>query len=261
MPRFKLTLEYAGTRFHGWQIQKNARTVQGELVQAIGKAAGRAPLEVYGSGRTDRGVHALQQVAHVDLQTDLAPARLLDAINGELPADVNLLAVERVSHRFHARHGATGRCYLYQISRRRTAFAKPFVWWVQERLDLEPMRHAAALFVGLRDLRSFSADAPDEKSTRVQIDAVEVGAQNELVLIRVRGSHFVWKLVRRMVGVLVAVGQRQLEPQDVQRFLRHDSPIPARLTAPASGLFLERVLYEGEQYESPLQSVAFFGGL
>jgi tRNA pseudouridine38-40 synthase len=204
-------------------------------------------------------VHALQQIAHLDLETDLSPESLRDAINGELPADINLLAVERAPHRFHARHGAVGRCYLYQICQRRTAFAKPFVWWVHERLELERMRDAAALFVGLRDFRSFTADTPDEKSTRVQIDAVEIAAHGDLVLIRVRGSHFVWKLVRRMVGVLVAVGQRQLEPQDVARFLGHDSPIPARLTAPASGLFLERVLYEGERFDEPLRPVATIG--
>src|SRR5262245_47676086 len=128
MARFKLCLEYAGTRYSGWQIQRNARTVQGELQRAIREATGRDPFELYGSGRTDAGVHALRQVAHADLETRSAPEALRIAINDQLPSDVNVLSVERVSRRFHARHAAVARSYLYQISRRRTAFAKPFVW-------------------------------------------------------------------------------------------------------------------------------------
>jgi tRNA pseudouridine38-40 synthase len=125
MPRFKLTLEYVGTRYRGWQIQKNARTVAGELHQAVKTVAGRDPGELYGSGRTDAGVHALHQVAHLDLETRLPPAQLLWRINEELPADINVLALEPAAHRFHARHAAVARSYLYQIARRRTALASP----------------------------------------------------------------------------------------------------------------------------------------
>ena len=106
MPRFKLTLEYVGTRYRGWQVQKNARTVAGELQRAVKAVAGREPGELYGSGRTDAGVHALQQVAHLDLETRLPPAQLLWRLNEELPADINLLALEPAPRRFHARHAA-----------------------------------------------------------------------------------------------------------------------------------------------------------
>src|SRR5436305_9382120 len=112
MPRFKLRLEYVGTRYSGWQIQKNARTVQGELQQAIAEAGGRRDFELYGSGRTDAGVHALGQVAHLELQTTLLPDKLRYAINDLLPADINVLSLEKALHRFHARHGAIGRSYL-----------------------------------------------------------------------------------------------------------------------------------------------------
>jgi len=128
MPRFKLRLEYAGTRYSGWQVQKNARTVQGELQRAIREATGHDPFELYGSGRTDAGVHALCQVAHADLETASSPEVLRLALNDQLPADIHVLSVERVSRKFHARHAALARSYLYQVSRRRTAFAKPFVW-------------------------------------------------------------------------------------------------------------------------------------
>ena len=136
VPRFKLIIEYAGTRYSGWQIQKNARTVQGEIDRAVRTVTGRRDFELYGSGRTDAGVHALAQVAHLDVSTELPAESLRRRLNDELPADINLLAAEIVPHRFHARHDAAARAYLYQIARRRTAFAKAYVWWVKEPLDL-----------------------------------------------------------------------------------------------------------------------------
>ena len=244
MPRYKLTLEYAGTRYSGWQIQKNARTVQGELNRAIHEAVGSSRFETYGAGRTDAGVHALEQVAHVDLSVTLPPLTLLTRVNDALPADINVLAAERVAPRFHARHSAIARSYLYQVALRRTAFAKPFVWWVREPLDVARMQAAASALVGLSDFRAFTDDDPEEKSTRVLVDHVDVEQQGSLVLTRVVGSHFLWKMVRRLVGVLVEVGRGGLDTGDVPRLLAGDSSLPARLTAPASGLFLERVFYE-----------------
>ena len=130
MPRFKLTIEYAGTRYRGWQIQKNARTVQGELARAVTEVTGRERFDLHGAGRTDAGVHALAQVAHLDIATTLPPATLAARLNESLPADVNVRRVETTDHRFHARRDAVARRYVYQLARRRTAFAKPFVWWV-----------------------------------------------------------------------------------------------------------------------------------
>src|SRR6476660_2116181 len=167
MPRFKLLIEYAGTRYSGWQIQQNARTVQGEIARAIATATGRQDFELYGSGRTDAGVHALAQVAHLDIYTRLAPEQLRRAINDELPADVHVRSVASAPHRFHARHDAKSRSSLYQISRRRTAFGKPYVWWVREPLNVTRMREAASYFTGMRNFEAFTDDDPAEKSTRV----------------------------------------------------------------------------------------------
>ncbi len=175
MPRFKLVIEYAGTRYSGWQIQKNARTVQGEIDRAIREVAGRREFELYGSGRTDAGVHALAQVAHLELYTSLAPEPLRRRLNDELPADIHIRTLEKAAHRFHARHDAVSRSYLYQISRRRTAFAKPFVWWIREPLDLDAMRRAAEAFVGRQDFATFSDDDPEEKSTVVELERLEAG--------------------------------------------------------------------------------------
>ncbi len=247
MPRFKLTLEYAGTRYSGWQIQKNAKTVQGEIDRAVREVTGRKTFELYGSGRTDAGVHALAQVAHLDIATSLPPETLRRRLNDELPADINILNLETASHRFHARHSAVGRSYLYQIATRRTAFGKALVWWVREPIDLDRMRAAAAVFGGMQDFQSFSDDDPEETSTKVLVEAIRIDRAGDLVLVRVEGSHFIWKMVRRIVGVLVAAGTGAVTPDDVRRFLREKSGTPATLTAPASGLFLERVYYEGDR--------------
>jgi tRNA pseudouridine38-40 synthase len=255
MPRFRLLIEYAGTRYSGWQIQKNARTVAGELDRAIRETTRRREFELYGAGRTDAGVHALGQVAHLELYTDLTPAVLRTKINDALPADIYVRAVDKVPHRFHARHDARQRSYVYQISRRKTAFFKPYVWWIKDRLDAGAMRGAATAFVGMRDFASFSADEPDEKSTKVLIDRIEIAEDGDLVLIRIAGSHFLWRMVRRIVGVLAAVGRGEMRVEAAATFLDERSDVPATLTAPASGLFLEAVSYGDEEMPGPLRAV------
>jgi tRNA pseudouridine38-40 synthase len=253
MARFRLDLEYVGTRYSGWQAQKNARTVQGALHEAVRRVAKRTDFESYGSGRTDAGVHALHQVAHLDLESRLPPETLRRALNDELPADIHLLQVAKVARQFHARHSAVGRSYLYQIARRRTAFGKPFVWWIRDPLDAKAMAAAAAVFEGLHDFRSYADADPAERSTRVKVERTQVMEAGDLVLVRVLGSHFLWKMVRRMVGVMAEVGRGSLKPADAERFLREPSEVPAPLTAPPSGLFLERVLYEGDPPPGPLR--------
>lgn len=243
MPRYKLIIEYAGTRYSGWQIQKNARTVQGELHKALGEALSNPQFETYGSGRTDAGVHALAQVVHLDVPSVLPTNTLVARINDGLPHDINVISAERMPPRFHARHSAIARHYLYQISRRRSAFHKPYIWWVKDELDIARMREAAARLTGFADFRAFTDDDPEEKSTQVLLTRLEITEADPLILVHVSGSHFLWKMVRRLVGILVACGKGDLSPQQVEKLLTSDSPLPAQLTAPAAGLFLERVDY------------------
>lgn len=252
--RFKLTIEYAGTRYHGWQIQKNAKTVAGEIERAIGVATGRHGFELYGSGRTDAGVHALAQVAHLDVDGTWPAETLRRQVNDELPADINILRVEPVRHRFHARHDAVARSYVYQIARRRSAFAKPYVWWVREELHVDRMRGLMQRFVGRHDFRTFSDDDPDEKSTAVEVESFDLYEDGDLLLVHIEGSHFLWKMVRRLVGVLVEVGRGGLTEEAAAAMLLAASDIPAKLTAPASGLFLERVYYAGDARDEAVQS-------
>jgi tRNA pseudouridine38-40 synthase len=252
-PTFRLVVEYNGTRYSGWQVQQNARTVQGELLRVIGRTTGQAALELYGSGRTDAGVHALMQVAHLSVATTLPSESLRRLINDALPSDIHVVRLDPAPG-FHARHDAVARSYLYQIARRRTAFAKPFVWWIRDPLDLAAMRAAAALFAGMKDYRSFTDADARETSTLVLVDRVLLGEEGDLILIRIEGSHFLWKMVRRMVGVLAEVGRGAIGVADVEGYLREQSDVPARLTAPAAGLFLERVFYRGDPREHPLRA-------
>lgn len=250
--RFKLTLEYAGTRYSGWQIQKNARTIQGEVDQAVREVTGRSDFELYGSGRTDAGVHALAQVAHLDVAGTYAAEQLRRRLNELLPSDINILRIESVRHRFHARHDAVARSYLYQLSRRRTAFAKNYVWWVKDELDLAAMQTLAGLFVGMHDFQSFSDDDPEEKSTEVLVEALDVHDDGDLIVVHIEGSHFIWKMVRRLVGVMVEVGRGAMSVEQAGRLLSEPSGLPAKLTAPAAGLFLERVYYPGDPRDLPV---------
>lgn len=252
-------IEYEGTRYSGWQVQKNARTVQGELLDVARKVFNTAEVEIYGSGRTDAGVHALMQVAHLDVKTMLAPEIIRMKLNDGLPADINILEVEKTSPNFHARHDAAGRSYLYQVSRRRTAFGKRYVWWIKDELNIPRMQEAASLFVGMKDMQSFTADDPEEKSTKVQIEEIIIKEEGDLILIRVCGSHFLWKMVRQVVGILAEVGRGKLSMNQVEHFFKVKSVEPAKYTAPPSGLFLEHVYYEGEKKIELIRAVMNIG--
>jgi tRNA pseudouridine38-40 synthase len=248
MQAWKLLIEYEGTRYRGWQKQPNARTVQGELLKAAGNIF-QGRVEIGGSGRTDSGVHALAQVAHLRIMSpdeNLPPRKIQKAFNELLPSDINVLNVQSAHSQFHARHDAVARYYLYQISTRRSAFAKPYVWWVRDRLDVSLMSQACGFLIGRHDFRSFSEDDASQKSTIVQVDTAKIAVGGSLILFRIGASHFLWKMVRRFVGVLVEVGRGKMTLPHFQNLLTEFSNEPAALTAPPSGLFLERVIYQNE---------------
>jgi tRNA pseudouridine38-40 synthase len=253
---WRLELEYEGTRYAGWQAQPHARTVQGELMKAAEQFLG-ARVEVGGSGRTDAGVHALRQVAHLKSKpSGRAPdaVQLKTGLNKLLPHDVNVLRVAPARPNFHARHDARARYYVYQIATRRTAFGKPFVWWVRDRLDASAMRAACGLVEGRHDFGSFCESPGEQRSTLVEVSRAELAEEGGLVLFRVGASHFLWKMVRRLVGALVEVGRGDLTAGEFGGLLERYSNAPAAWTAPPSGLFLERVLYEGDAAPGPLRA-------
>lgn len=245
----RLTLEYDGTKYSGWQEQINARTVMGQLRTAAEELF-ETKVEIQGSGRTDAGVHALAQVAHLRVQTarPIRPEQIRRGLNDRLPADVCVIKVEPAPPRFHARHDALSRTYLYQISTRRTAFMKKYVWWVKEELDVTAMSGAAAMLVGRHDFVAFRALDPSrpDVSTMVVVQSAGIEVEGDLILFRISASHYLWRMVRRIVGVLVKIGTGELQPEDLLRALEGKAGKKmdiAAWTAPASGLFLEAVEY------------------
>ena len=244
MPTWKLLIEYDGTRYHGWQSQKNAdRTVQGALIRAARELLG-ADVAVGGAGRTDAGVHALAQVAHLKAAKSLPPVEIERGLNDRLPFDIHVLSAEPAASSFHARHDARSRRYVYRISKRRTAFHKRLVWWVKDRLDVVAMREAAALLRGRHDFASFCENPEGRESTVVEVAEVSVEDAGDEILFSIEASHFLWKMVRRIVGALVEVGRGRLTPDDLRGLLEKPRPgATAAWTAPPSGLFLETVRY------------------
>ena len=247
MGRYKLTIEYEGTRYIGWQLQKSGKSVQGEIIDACRDLFKNEEVDIFGAGRTDGGVHAIGQVAHLGVETDLLPLKIKYGINDRLPPDICIINVEEAHPKFHARHDANARSYIYQISRRRTAFGKKYIWWIKDELDINLMNQAAAHFTGLKDYRYFTDEDQEQTSTKVEILHSKVIDFGDLLIFHVVGSHFLWKQVRRMTGVLVEVGRGKLSPDDVAKFFRFKTDVPAKLTAPPSGLFLEKVYYKKEE--------------
>jgi tRNA pseudouridine38-40 synthase len=256
MYKYKLTIEYDGTSYRGWQTQQNVKSVQGTLLEAARKLFGEK-VEIQGAGRTDAGVHALRQVAHMGTAKNMPLRKILEGLNDLLPSNINILSVEEVPISFHARHYAQARSYVYVISKHRTAFGKRYVWWVRDVLDIEKMRSACNLFEGFHDFASFADKRLDkDASTKVNLESAEMQEIGDLIVLRFVGSHFLWKMVRRMVGIIVEVGKGNLTYRDVKKALEQPSELPAKHTAPPSGLFLERVVYEGDE-----EKAVYRGGL
>lgn len=263
MSKFRLDIEYEGTRYNGWQKQpgqENSKTIQGTLLKIADQIFQGRPVELQGSGRTDKGVHALCQTAHLEVDTHYQPEQIRLKFNDLLPADINIIKIDKAGERFHARHNAVARSYVYQISMKRTAFLKPFVWWIKDKLDVAKMVDAAKVFEGMNDFSSFSELEAKKKSTLVEVQSISVTRQNDLLLIHIRGSHFLWKMVRRIVGCLVEVGRGNMTKEDLRNFLKIVTNVPAKFTAPPSGLFLEKVYYDKDSITNETNPAIYYSG-
>jgi tRNA pseudouridine38-40 synthase len=248
---FKLTLQYDGTDFHGWQMQDEQRTVQGELSRVLALIEGRA-VTVHGSGRTDAGVHAEGQVASVHLNREVGPERLRAAINGNLARDVRVIASEQVAEDFHARYSARGKTYCYRIFN--AAVVSPFWFRYAQHearpLDLERMRACARLFLGQHDWTAFSS-AQSDAQTRVRcVSSLEVSerwderGRGRLIELEASADGFLRYMVRSIAGTLMEVGRGRLSEERIERALRSGERELAGATAPAHGLTLMRVQYD-----------------
>jgi tRNA pseudouridine38-40 synthase len=245
MPRYKLTLEYDGGPFVGWQRQANGLSVQEALEDAIFAFCGERP-NAFAAGRTDAGVHALGQVVHVDLVREAEPDTVRNAVNYHLkPHPVSVLRVEIVGEDFHARFSAKWRAYRYRILARRAPLTidRGHVWLVTVPLDDAAMREGAAHLVGHHDFTSFRSSICQAASPMKTLDLLEIERRGEAIEIRAKARSFLHHQVRNMVGTLKLVGEGKWTPADVARALAARDRSAAGPTAPPDGLYLTEVGY------------------
>jgi len=245
MPRYKLTIEYDGTPFVGWQIQDNGPSVAGALRDAIERFAGEQ-VDVSGAGRTDAGVHALGQVAHVDLEKNWDTDTVRDALNAHLrPHPVAVIAAERVTDDFHARFSATARHYCYRIINRRAdlALKRDRAWRIGKPLDAGAIHEAAQKLVGNHDFTTFRSAECQAKSPQKTLDRLDVKREGEEIRIAASARSFLHHQVRSMVGSLVLVGEGRWSVSDLAKALEAKDRAACGPVAPAHGLYLVRVDY------------------
>jgi tRNA pseudouridine38-40 synthase len=247
---YKLLLQYDGTDFHGWQIQENLRTVQGELASALSLIDGRS-VSVHGSGRTDAGVHAEGQVASVEIQREIGADKLRAAINANVGKDVRVLSVEAVDAEFHARYSAVEKTYVYRIVNAQVVspFWSRYVHQEARRLDLDRMRSASALFPGRHDWTAFSAAQSDVEDRVRTITRLEISENHDtrcaapIIEIRVTADGFLRYMVRTIAGTLMSIGRNELDNDALHAAIETGQRPLAATTAPACGLTLVSVRY------------------
>lgn len=252
-----MTIQYDGSRFHGWQSQNTGvRTVQGEMEQAI-SALFSCEIQLYASGRTDVGVHAMGQTAHMTLNRSITEERLRVAINQALPHDIFVSHIKQVSSNFHARYDACEKTYQYVISQApdRTPFGAHYFYHHPKPLDVKAMKMAAQFLIGTHDFAPFMAAGSDKTNTirtifeiHVRDDSIE--KMQDVLVITFRGDGFLYKMVRMMVALLIDIGSHRYSPEHMQVVLKSNSRQWTTKVAPAHGLYLWSVTYPHEQYHS-----------
>jgi len=249
MRTIKLTISYDGTKYSGWQIQKNSPSVQETLEKAVKKVFKKTH-KVHGSGRTDSGVHAKGQVAHFKISEDLPVSGIRAALNGRLPKDVAVTGVEEVPHDFHSRFSVKSKIYRYHILNFETPdpFLEKYAWRVSYKLNTALMRREAAVLEGRHDFKSFQASDSSRIPSNIRgsirkIFRIKIKKKNHDIVIEIEGDGFLYNMVRNIAGTLVDIGRGYLPPGSMKKILKAKDRTQAGPTAPAKGLFLVKVKY------------------
>jgi tRNA pseudouridine38-40 synthase len=251
--RVKLLLAYSGTRYHGWQVQPHAVTVQGTLETALSTIT-NGPVRIYAASRTDAGVHALGQVAHFDTSSRIALSALQRGLNSLLPDDIVVRQVTDVPLAFHARYAACEKTYAYVVHNHplRSVFRAPYAWHVSQPLDVTVMRTAAQALLGCHDFSAFRASSCAARSPVRCLARLAVKQRREQIFVVCAANGFLHHMVRNIVGTLVQIGRGKIPPDAMVTILRSRQRQQAGPTAPPHGLFLVRVRYErGDQAPTP----------
>jgi len=244
MTNIKLSIEYDGTRYAGWQRQPNHPTIQAVLEDALFKIT-QQQISTVGAGRTDSGVHALRQVVNFHTDKPLASPQWAPALNSYLPRDITVLSSEQAPDNFHARFSAKGKIYEYRMTLQpsRPALDRHRVWHFPHPLDLEAMRHAMSSFWGSHDFTSFRGSHSNTFNPMCTISHISLNSDSPLLSIRIQGDRFLKQMVRAMVGTLIEVGQLKRNPNSIPEILQAKDRRAAGRTAPPHGLHLIQVLY------------------
>lgn len=242
---YKLTIQYDGTRYKGWQSQKSTDiTIQGKLNAVFSQMEGKE-VELQGSGRTDAGVHAVGQVASVHLAVDMTIPQMLAYVNHYLPEDIGVVGMEEVPERFHARLSAKQKTYMYRIfnSNMPNVFERKWMYTIEEPLDLAAMKRAAACLEGTHDFAAFCTNHSKKKSTVRTIYKIDILQKGQEVDVCITGNGFLHNMVRIIVGTLVEVGMKKRKPEEIGEILSNKKRENAGITMPAKGLTLQSVEY------------------
>ncbi len=242
MNRFKLTIEYDGTNFSGWQVQPEARTVERELEEAFSKIL-QQPVDIVGQGRTDAGVHALGQVGHVDLPGGTDSEKLIFGVNRIISDEVAIHSIEEVALDFHARFDAASREYEYVLAKRYSPLNRLNSILLPRNLNLDSMKEAAAHILGEHDFAPFSKFNEDNFTTICTVDTSEIIETGNTLIYRIRANRFLRNMVRRLVGTMIKVGEGKLSIDEFEKALSNPESEIATQTAPAKGLTLKKVYY------------------
>ncbi|MFQ6611782.1 MAG: tRNA pseudouridine(38-40) synthase TruA [Fidelibacterota bacterium] len=242
MGRFKITIQYDGSRYYGWQLQKKARTIQGTLEEALAIISGGNQIRIYGAGRTDTGVHALGQVAHFDLETTLSAATLIEALNGNLPDDIQVSACESVSDQFHARHSAVTRTYNYRCRTDEFILDRSFTW-LTGPLNIEMLNLAAEKITGDHDFSSFSRHSESLNHRRCIVSESAWKADGDIVNYTIVGNRFLHHMVRYLVGTMVEISRGRFSLTDFVELIKNPKERVHIFKAPPQGLILKQVEY------------------
>ena len=246
MRNFKITLRYEGTRYQGWQRQDSTpNTIQGKLEAILAKMTGKDFVQVDGSGRTDAGVHALGQVANFKIDTDRTPQDIMNYVNQYLPEDIGVIAISEVPERFHSRLNARKKVYRYRIwnSQIPCVFERRYVHAVEEPLDVEAMKRAAAHLMGTHDFKAFTSNKKSKKSTVRTIERIDIERTGEELVLTYTGDGFLYHMVRILTGTLIEVGLHKRSEASVEELLENGTRELAGALAPAKGLCLVAVEY------------------
>jgi tRNA pseudouridine38-40 synthase len=245
MRNIKLLIEYDGTNYQGWQVQPKGPTIQGILEEKLELLTGE-PIQLFGSGRTDSGVHALGQVAHFKTQSRMDIRTIQRALNSLLTPDIVIQKVEEVDEGFHARKHSKSKIYEYRILNRnlRTAFYHGYVWHIPQRLNLTEMKKATQSLVGEHDFAAFrTVGSPTRTTVRRVIRAEWKRRRDGLIRFEIEANGFLKQMVRSIVGTLVEIGKGKMKATDLRKILNSKDRREAGPTAPAQGLFLKEVKY------------------